>query len=230
MARAPVVVPLPAAPPRLDGEQADLDPDNDAVVAPPDPLAGCSERLERAGVTFRPARLALKSERVAGGKEVIACGAEQVVTYLGGPAKIRYTPPPLLTCRLALALARFEELAQEAALLHLGRRIVRIRQMGTYNCRKMVRFDFVSEHSYANAIDIKELWLEGGRRVGVKEHFGPLDVAPSSAEARFLRSLAERAYAAGVFSVVLTPFWDKLHADHFHLDLARYRVDGSRPQ
>jgi hypothetical protein len=53
---------------------------------------------------------------------------------------------------------------------------------------------------------------------------------PSTAQARFLRSLAERAYDAGVFSVVLTPFWDKLHAEHFNLDLARYRVDGSRPQ
>jgi hypothetical protein len=230
MALAPVLVPLLAAPPRLDGEQADLDPENDGVVAPPDPLADCPERLERAGITFRPARLALQSERVSGGKEVIACGAEQVVTYLGGPAKIRYSPPPLLTCRLALAVARFEELAQEAALLHLGRRIVRIKQMGTYNCRKMVRFDFISEHSYANAIDIKELWLEEGRRVRVREHFGPLDAPPPTAEGRFLRSLAERAYDTGVFSVVLTPFWDRLHADHFHLDLARYRVDGSRPQ
>jgi hypothetical protein len=31
-----------------------------------------------------------------------------------------------------------------------------------------------------------------------------------------------------VFSVVLTPYWDALHRDHFHLDLARYRVDGTR--
>jgi len=28
--------------------------------------------------------------------------------------------------------------------------------------------------------------------------------------------------------VVLTPFFDRLHRDHLHLDLARYRVDGTR--
>jgi hypothetical protein len=33
-----------------------------------------------------------------------------------------------------------------------------------------------------------------------------------------------------VFSNVLTPFWDAHHANHFHLDLARYRVNGARPQ
>jgi hypothetical protein len=25
---------------------------------------------------------------------------------------------------------------------------------------------------------------------------------------------------------VLTPFWDAAHKNHFHLDLARYRVNG----
>jgi hypothetical protein len=29
---------------------------------------------------------------------------------------------------------------------------------------------------------------------------------------------------------VLTPFFDDLHRNHFHLDLARYRNDGTRPQ
>jgi hypothetical protein len=28
---------------------------------------------------------------------------------------------------------------------------------------------------------------------------------------------------------VITPFFDALHRDHFHLDQARYRIDGSRP-
>jgi hypothetical protein len=44
----------------------------------------------------------------------------------------------------------------------------------------------------------------------------------------FLRSLARRLYDEDVFSVVLTPFFDALHRDHFHLDLARYRLDGTR--
>jgi hypothetical protein len=224
-----VALALCGAAPASDYEQADLDPHNDRVVAPPAPIHDCDARLRRAGIAFRPAQLPLTRGQARGG-ERISCGAEQVLTYLGGPAKIRYNAPPLLTCRLALALARLEQIAQEEALRHLHQRITRLTQGGTYNCRKMVRFDFVSEHSYANAIDIKEFWLQDGRRVSVRRHFGALGKPPLTPEAKFLRAVAERAFDEQLFSVVLTPYWDALHADHFHFDLARYRVDGARPQ
>jgi hypothetical protein len=87
----------------------------------------------------------------------------------------------------------------------------------------------VSEHSYANAIDVRSFTLQNGRRISVLEHFGKLDGEPRSAEGRFLRSLSRRLHDDGVFSVVLTRYFDELHRDHFHLDLARYRVDGTRP-
>ena len=219
---------LLGAAPAPDYEQADLDPDNDRTVAPPAPVDDCAGRLQRAGIAFRPAQLPMTRGQARGG-EVISCGAEQVLTYLGGPAKIRYNTPPLVTCRLALAVARLEQIAQEEAQRHLGKRITRLTQGGTYNCRKMVRFDFVSEHSYANAIDIKEFWLQGGRRVSVRRDFGALGKPPATAEAKFLRTVAERAFDEHLFSVVLTPYWDALHADHFHFDLARYHVDGTRP-
>jgi len=131
---------------------------------------------------------------------------------------------------MALGLARFEAILQEEAERHLGARVARIVQGGTYSCRKMARFALVSEHSYANAIDIRGFVLDDGRHVTVKQHFGALDAEPNSAASRFLRSVAHRAFDDEVFSVVLTPYWDALHADHFHLDQARYRVDGSRPQ
>ncbi len=84
----------------------------------------------------------------------------------------------------------------------------------------MARFDFVSEHSYANAIDVRSFTLENGRRISVADHFGTLTAEARTAEARFLRSLAHRLYDDGVFSVVLTRYYDELHRDHFHLDLA----------
>jgi hypothetical protein len=105
---------------------------------------------------------------------------------------------------------------------------VRIEQGGTYNCRKMARFDLVSEHSYANAIDIRSFRLADGRTVSVERHFGRPGKAPRTKEARFLHALAHRLYDDGVFSVVLTEYFDRLHRDHFHLDLARYRIDGTR--
>jgi hypothetical protein len=145
-----------------------------------------------------------------------------------GPEHLRYNAPPLLTCTMALALADFERETEEEALRQFGKRVVRIEQGGTYSCRKMARFSLVSEHSYANAIDVKAMVLEDGRRIEVSRHFGPLDKEPRTPEGRFLRALSRRLYDDGVFSVVLTRYFDELHRDHLHLDLARYRVDGTR--
>jgi hypothetical protein len=93
----------------------------------------------------------------------------------------------------------------------------------------MARFrHMVSEHSYANAIDVRAFTLDDGRRIEVLAHFGPTTAEPPEPESRFLRSVARRLYDEAVFSVVLTPFWDAHHRDHFHLDMARYRVDGTR--
>lgn len=92
----------------------------------------------------------------------------------------------------------------------------------------MVNFDLISEHSFANGIDLRRFHLEGGQTVDVLEHFRPGE-APEDPKTRFLRGLANRLYDEGVFSVVVTPYFDNLHRNHIHVDLARYRVDGSRP-
>ena len=52
--------------------------------------------------------------------------------------------------------------------------------------------------------------------------------SPTDGKTIFLRSLANRLYDEDVFSVVVSPYFDHLHRNHIHGDLARYRVDGSR--
>jgi hypothetical protein len=157
------------------------------------------------------------------------CGNEQAVLYTKGPGRIGYGPRPVVSCGLALAMAHFELVVQQEASAAFGRRVRRIEQGGTYNCRRMTRFqNLVSEHSYANAIDVRAFVLEDGRRISVLRHFGPLAREPVTPQAKFLRRLARRLYDERVFSVVLTPYWDALHRDHFHFDMARYRVDGTR--
>ena len=216
---------VPRAVPPAEPGHADLDPSNDGVVAPPAMVADCEERLSAAGIRFVRAELPLRN----GDKGAITCGAEQVVQYRGSASEIRYNAAPVVTCTLALALARFEVLLQDEAEHHFNSRVRRLEQGGTYNCRKMARFrTMVSEHSYANAIDFRSVTLADGRTIDVLSHFGKLDVEPATEQGLFLRSVARRAYAEEVFSVVLTPFFDALHRDHFHLDMARYRVDGTR--
>ncbi|HMJ12011.1 MAG TPA: extensin family protein [Polyangiaceae bacterium] len=210
---------------RVEWFLAEEDPDDDRIVGPPDVIADCSERLRRLGVEHRSAPIALRQKRSG----TYMCGNEQTVLYRSGPERIRYNAAPLVGCGLALALAHFEHLVQEEAELLFMRRVRRIEQGGTYNCRRMTRFQhLVSEHSYANAIDVRAFVLEDGRRISVRQHFGRLDREPATPQAKFLRRLARRLYDERVFSVVLTPYWDALHRDHFHLDMARYRVDGTR--
>jgi hypothetical protein len=221
--RAPIVESPPAPPP--DPGRANLDPDDDSIAGPPDPIADCEERLTRAGVEFHAGSIKVKQQ--PGGH---FCGAPQIVIYDAGPTGVAYNAKPALTCQLALALARFERLVQDEAEKSLGARVTRINQGGTYSCRKMARFSLVSEHSYANAIDIRSLTLADGRTLSVKRHFGGTAPEPPTPEARFLRTVARRAFAEDVFSTVLTPFWDALHADHFHFDQGRYRVDATTPR
>jgi hypothetical protein len=129
---------------------------------------------------------------------------------------------------MALGLARFERVLQEEAAALFQSRVSRIQHGGTYNCRRMARFDMVSEHSFANAIDVLRLTLANGVTIDVVHHFGDRHQEPTSRESQFLRRVARRAYEENIFSVVLTPLFDPLHRDHFHLDMARYRVDGAR--
>ncbi len=224
---AALCVPSARADPPLERASplADSDPDNDFVVAPPEPLADCEARLLAAGVQFTPAELPVRS----GNAKRPICGTPQAVVYRRGPAKIRYSPAPIVSCGMALGLARLELVLSQEAERYLGQSVVRVEQGGTYNCRKMARFDLVSEHSYANAIDIRSVTLKNGRRLSVQQGFGKIDADATRPEAKFWRTVAHRLYHEGAFSVVITPFFDRLHHDHLHLDQARYRVDGSRP-
>ncbi len=202
---------------------ADLDPRNDLEVAPPTAVEHCLQKLEAANIRFQ--RMLLPLTRKQG--DDFLCGAPQVVVYEGSSAGISYDERPVVTCRMAFALARFEALAQELASKYFGTQVATIRQLGTYSCRRARGGTVISEHSYANAIDIATLKLKDRRIVSVGRHFLSPRVIPRSRESRFLRELARRAYEENVFSSVLTPYFDNRHLDHFHLDLARYRIDGA---
>jgi hypothetical protein len=214
---APVVAPQ-------EPGTADLDPNNDEIVAPPAAIADCETRLAALDVSYGASELKLRT--LPGGR---VCGAPQALVYKGRRGGIRWSPPPVVTCSLALALARFELLVDAEAKQYLGAGVRSIEQGGSYNCRNMARFsNMVSEHSYGNAIDLLRFRLTDGRTLSVLQHFGRPGSEPTSAEGKFLRALARKAFDDGVFSVVLTEFFDRLHRDHFHVDMARYRVDGTR--
>lgn len=219
--------PSPPATERLFGK-ADLDPANDQVVAPPDAVPDCHARLDAAGLKYRPAQLPLKQIV----SEIPTCGCHDAVTVTQGPKGMKIVPPATMSCQMALALGHLESLIDELATAQLGEGVRTLHQGGTYSCRKMARFDLVSEHSYGNAIDVFAFTLHSGKKVSVLADFGALDADFETLppKGKFLRSLASAAYDRDLTSVSLSPYWDALHRDHFHFDMARYRVDGTRPR
>jgi len=190
--------------------------------APLEP-AGCRESLRAQGVEARP--WPLRASRTPAG---VVCEAPGGVSIRRGAARTRYQPPARVNCAFALRLSRFESVVQQEARAILRSPVRAIVQLGTYNCRHMAAYpDLVSEHSFANAIDVAEFVLESGRRVNVERDWVPAAQPAASGAARFLRRVTRRLYDEQIFSVVLTPSFDRHHRNHLHLDGAPYTLDGT---
>ncbi len=218
----------PAAPAPAPAEPA-VDPQFDvsgisAFNLPPAPQAGCEAELTALGASHETSPLTMHWNR----SREFLCGAKQVVRYKKGPSAIRYSSAPRVTCAVARALVRFEAIVQEEAERLFARKVVSMQQMGTYNCRQIAAYaGWVSQHSFANAIDIKRFTLKGGQQISVQKHYGRGPDAPAHKEGQFLRAVARRVVDERVFNVVLTPNFDRAHHNHFHLDLSAYTVDGT---
>jgi hypothetical protein len=151
-----------------------------------------------------------------------ACGALQPfkVTATARGA-VTFEPAALVRCPMVHALEYWtERVVLPAARRHLRAEVVGIRVAGSYSCRPMNGVDgaLLSEHGHANAVDISGFVLGDGRVVTVRDGW-----RGAWAEGSFLRAV--HSGSCRVFSTVLSPGYDRLHQDHFHLDLARHSGD-----
>lgn len=122
-----------------------------------------------------------------------------------------------MTCPLARAFTLWvqNDLTAPAARW-LGGRVVRIESYGTYACRNVngAEGGSLSEHAFANAVDIAAFVLADGRRVTVKDGWdGDED------QRQFLRAV--RGAACARFATVLSPDYNSAHHDHLHFDMGR---------
>jgi len=104
------------------------------------------------------------------------CGvpAPVAVRRIGAVDKVEFRPAVALNCRMVVALHRWiEQEVQPAAREMLGSPVTRI-SGGTYSCRN--RYGLadatISEHAFANAIDISSFTTADGRTVNVLKHWG----------------------------------------------------------
>ncbi|MDG1341012.1 MAG: extensin family protein [Paracoccaceae bacterium] len=119
------------------------------------------------------------------------------------------------SCTIALRVAMWERHAlQPAAQQLLGTSVAEIRQIGSYNCREIRTTNGatgrMSTHATTDAIDVTGFVMADGAKIDLLADWDGNDP-----KAQFLKSA--RDSACEWFRVTLGPDYNRLHADHFHL-------------
>jgi len=167
----------------------------------------CHLDLARERIEFRR----LPDQRFAGGCS--ALGAVQLIDMGTPAANLR-----AMTCPLARQFARWvRESVQPAAEQWLDARVTRVETFGTYACRSVNSQPGarLSEHGFANAVDVSGFVLGDGRRITVQEGWN----GEEDRVRRFLRQVHQGGCRR--FSVGLGPDSDAFHYNHLHFDMGR---------
>lgn len=123
--------------------------------------------------------------------------------------------PATLNCRMASALPEWAGTVDGYLSSREDTRLSQIVVGTSYACRPRnnAQGADISEHGFANALDVIGFALEDGRAISLEADWMPA----TAAEGRLLR-LAHGAACSG-FTTVLGPEANAQHEDHLHLDL-----------
>lgn len=184
--------------------------------APPEPerlaesdleLGACLGRLGVYGTVFE------RGEPVS--EQEGACGIVHPVRVTGIVPGVDLSPPGIMRCETAAALAEWVRtfVLPASRLLPDRGRLTGITQASTYVCRRRNNAETgpLSEHAFGNAVDISEFRFADGAPIRVEPREG--DGTPDEAFQR-----AARATACLDFTTVLGP-GEPGHDTHLHLDI-----------
>src|SRR5262249_57275213 len=106
------------------------------------------------------------------------CGSPAPVRLRGfmAPIDMDVSPPAVVNCRIVAKLHDWiRDTLQPAAERDLRSRIIRIVTASSYDCRNRIGSTNtrISEHAYANAIDISAVVTADGRTIDVLTNWGP---------------------------------------------------------
>ncbi len=146
------------------------------------------------------------------------CGERSPLLLTGVRAngrEIGLSSPVTTNCAMAGALADWVREVDAYATAALDSPLVTLDTGTSMMCRNRNGADdgFVSEHGFANALDVVGFTLEDGRSIGVEADWLPA----AALEGKLLRQA--HAAACGRFTTVLGPEANAEHEDHLHLDL-----------
>lgn len=194
-------------------------PDLD-FVAKDEPWRAQEENACLAAGAVRPNSF-IQTRSALGGPSV--CGTEHPFEMSAADSgRIAMRPTALLRCPMIPQVDRWvTEVVEPAARHHLGVPLAELTVAASYACRSMnhVAGARLSEHGYANALDISVFKFADGSAISVKNGW-----YGGSRERAFLREVHDGT--CRYFTTVLGPEYDGNHRDHFHMDLARHGQDG----
>lgn len=178
----------------------------DDPFPPPTPSKLWLARLKQTNVAFTH----MPDRKNARGR----CGYERAVQITKiGEMEIRGRT--IVTWPLAVKLEEWMRTeVQPNAKKLFGQPVAAIRISSSYSCRLVASKRVLSQHSFANAVDISRLYLADGREIRIQTFW-----KKKGAFAEFLQRIG--AASCGIFSVALTPDFDYQHRHHFHFDVGR---------
>ena len=188
-------------------------------ATPPTEAEAEPERPERIYQTACPALLSglVIGDMHAPVEEGI-CAARSPLSLTGvrvNGREIGFSGPVTTNCAMAGALADWVGAVDAYAQAALDSPIARLDTGTSMLCRNRygAAEGFISEHGFANALDLVGFTLANGESIAVAADWLPA----ATAKGKLLR-LAHGA-ACGRFTTVLGPEANADHEDHFHLDL-----------
>lgn len=170
------------------------------------------------------------------------CG-ERSPLEVTAAGNVRFSSSATLNCRMAGTVANWLEKTRNLAKSILGRELDTLVVSTSYQCRRRNNAPTgkISEHGFANALDITGFRFSDSGMITVEQHWQHLpgdgdsenqppdhDKKTSGAEGKFLKAV--RDVACQHFTTVLGPEANAAHADHFHFDLGchgktcRYKI------
>lgn len=136
---------------------------------------------------------------------------------------VKVNPPAKLNCNLALATYKWlTDKAQPVARKNFGSAIVSMRQLSSFSCRSRrgSGTSRISEHSFGNALDVGSFTLANGQKISLLKDWSTTGAFFGiGKKANFLFDVHKAACAS--FATVLSPRYNKAHANHFHMDMGR---------
>lgn len=211
------------APAKADEGESDARKPEEAAKEPSEPVVrriSCSALLE--------GRISGKVvETIREGQ----CGEDSPLR-ISALGQVRLANEAVTNCAMAEALAQFALKADELAKKDLGASLKSIEAGPGYQCRRRNRAATgkMSEHAFADALDVLSFELSDGRRISVEADWPHLKASPAegekpaapaeraaTAQARYLAGL--HAIACKQFTTVLGPDANAAHRSHFHFDL-----------